>query len=38
MPGFYHQPRRVEDLVDFVVGRVLRALGLADDLVPPWGA
>ncbi|MDA8145656.1 MAG: UbiX family flavin prenyltransferase [Thermaerobacter sp.] len=38
MPGFYHQPRRVEDLVDFVVGRVLRALGLGDDLVPPWGA
>ena len=23
MPGFYHRPERVEDLVDFVVARVL---------------
>lgn len=37
MPGFYHRPERVEDLVDFVVARILDQLGLGQDLVQPWG-
>jgi 4-hydroxy-3-polyprenylbenzoate decarboxylase len=37
-PGFYHHPRKVEDLVDFVVARVLDHLGVAHDLMPRWGA
>lgn len=37
-PGFYHHPRKVEDLVDFVVARVLDHLGIAHDLMPRWGA
>ena len=36
MPGFYHQPQSVADLVDFVVARILTHLGLAQDLVSPW--
>lgn len=36
-PGFYHQPRRVEDLVDFVVARVLDHLGLDQQLIQRWG-
>ncbi len=36
-PGFYHKPRTVEDLVDFVVARILDHLGVAHDLVPRWG-
>lgn len=36
-PGFYHRPRTVEDLVDFVVARVLDQLGVAHDLMAPWG-
>lgn len=36
-PGFYHRPARVEDLVDFVVARILDRLGVIQDLVPPWG-
>lgn len=36
-PGFYHRPQRVEDLVDFVVARVLDRLGLEQELVPRWG-
>lgn len=36
-PGFYHHPRRVEDLVDFVVARVLDQLRIAHALVPRWG-
>lgn len=37
MPGFYHRPGRVEDLVDFVAGKVLNALGLSHTLFTPWG-
>jgi len=37
-PGFYHRPERVEDLVDFVVARVLDHLGVAHSLVPRWAA
>lgn len=37
-PGFYHRPRTVEDLVDFVVARVLDQLGVAHDLMVPWGS
>lgn len=36
MPAFYHQPSRVDDLVDFVVGKVMAALGLQQDLFRPW--
>ena len=36
-PGFYHRPRRVEDLVDYVVARVLDHLGIAQQLMPRWG-
>jgi 4-hydroxy-3-polyprenylbenzoate decarboxylase len=35
-PGFYHDPKSVDDLVDFVVARILDHLGVAQDLVPPW--
>jgi len=36
-PGFYHKPQRVEDLVDFVVARILDHLGLEQNLAPRWG-
>ncbi len=35
-PGFYLRPERVEDLVDFVVGRVLDLLGLPHELKTRW--
>jgi len=37
MPAFYHRPRNIEDLVDFIAGRVLDALGVENDLSPRWG-
>jgi len=37
MPGFYHQPKSIADLVDFVVGRILDQLGIEKDLAPRWG-
>jgi 4-hydroxy-3-polyprenylbenzoate decarboxylase len=36
-PGFYHHPRSVDDLVDFIVGRVLDQLRISHDLSPRWG-
>jgi 4-hydroxy-3-polyprenylbenzoate decarboxylase len=36
-PGFYHGAESVDDLVDFVVARVLDQLGLDNALVPRWG-
>lgn len=36
-PGFYHQPQHIEDLVDFVVARILDRLGVAHALMPRWG-
>ncbi len=37
-PGFYQYPKTIEDLVDFVVARILDQLGLPQSLVPPWGS
>jgi 4-hydroxy-3-polyprenylbenzoate decarboxylase len=36
MPGFYHRPRTVEDLVDFVVGKVLDRLGVESTRIRRW--
>lgn len=36
-PGFYYRPATVEELVDFMVARVLDHLGVSQGLVPPWG-
>ncbi|MGB3725760.1 MAG: flavin prenyltransferase UbiX [Glaciecola sp.] len=36
-PGFYHNPTTIEDLVDFVVARILSHLGIEQTLMEPWG-
>jgi 4-hydroxy-3-polyprenylbenzoate decarboxylase len=36
MPGFYHLPQTVDDLVDFVAGRVIDSLGLDMTLSQRW--
>lgn len=38
MPGFYHQPRTMEDLVDFVVGKVLDSVRVEHHLFRRWGS
>jgi len=35
-PGFYGKPKRVDDLVDFVVARVLDQIGIKHKLVKRW--
>jgi len=36
MPAFYHKPEKIEDLVDFVVGKVLDALDIEHKLFRRW--
>lgn len=35
-PGFYQNPKSVDDLVDFVVGRILNQLDVENDLTEPY--
>src|SRR3954451_11444943 len=35
-PGFYHRPKQISDLVDFVVARMLDQLGVEQNLVARW--
>ncbi len=36
-PGFYQKPANIDDLVDFVVARILDQLGLEQTLLARWG-
>ena len=37
MPGFYHHPLTIHDLVDFVVSRICDQLGVKQQLMKRWG-
>lgn len=36
-PGFYNRPTQVDELVDFIVARILDQLGIDHDLMARWG-
>ncbi|MGB2712634.1 MAG: UbiX family flavin prenyltransferase [Vicinamibacterales bacterium] len=36
MPAFYQMPKTLDDLADFMAGKILGALGLPHELYPPW--
>jgi len=36
-PGFYHDPKDIDDLVDFIVARILDHLGIDQSLIARWG-
>ena len=36
-PGFYNKPASVNDIIDFMVARILDQLDIEQDLLPPWG-
>ncbi len=36
-PGFYTHPASLDELVDFVVARILDHLGVSNTLLPRWG-
>jgi 4-hydroxy-3-polyprenylbenzoate decarboxylase len=35
-PAFYQNPQSIQDLIDFVVARILDHLDIEHDLLPPW--
>ena len=37
-PGFYHMPKSVDDIVDFIVAKILDQLGVEHQLVEKWGS
>ena len=36
MPAFYQGPSTLDDLADFMAGKILSALGFSHELYPPW--
>lgn len=36
-PGFYHNPQSINDLIDFMVGRILDHLAIEQSIMPRWG-
>lgn len=36
-PGFYHNPESINDLIDFMVGRLLDHLNIEQKIMPRWG-
>ena len=36
-PGFYHRPQTLDDMIDFIVARILNQLGVSHALMPRWG-
>lgn len=38
MPGFYHQPANIQDLVDMMVMKIVDQMGITLDVAPRWGA
>jgi 4-hydroxy-3-polyprenylbenzoate decarboxylase len=36
-PGFYHHPQSPQDIVDFVVARILDQIDVPHQLMPRWG-
>ncbi|MCG8095239.1 MAG: UbiX family flavin prenyltransferase [Candidatus Thiodiazotropha endolucinida] len=37
-PGFYHNPTTLQEIIDFMVGRILDQLDIDHRLTPRWGA
>lgn len=37
MPAFYHHPKTVDDIVNFIVGKVLNLMGIKHNLFMAWG-
>jgi 4-hydroxy-3-polyprenylbenzoate decarboxylase len=38
MPAFYQMPKTLDDLADFMAGKILSAIGFPHELYPRWGS
>jgi len=37
IPGFYHEPESIDDIVDFIVGKILDSLDIENSMFERWG-
>ncbi len=37
VPAFYHRPEKIDDIVDFVVGKILDTFGIDNAMFKRWG-
>jgi 4-hydroxy-3-polyprenylbenzoate decarboxylase len=37
VPAFYQRPKDLDDIVDFVAGKILDSFGISHDLFKRWG-
>jgi len=38
VPGFYHAPKNLDDIIDFVAGKILDAFRIQHELFKRWGS